>query len=228
MEVTYRPLIGITPQYDTAQSRAWIRSTYVNAVIAAGGIPVMLDQYTDRDTVVALVDRLDGILFSGGCDIHPAYYGEAIDPKCGTISDARDAFEEMLFSVIDQSSIPVLGICRGIQALNVFAGGSLHQHIDNHQDTRHTVKIAADSRLAAILGKTEIVSNSYHHQAVKVPAPGFAVTAHADDGTLEAIERTGERFFIGVQWHPEMMAEEEQKALFRAFTDACTVYAKGN
>ncbi len=226
MEHIDKPLIGITPQYDTEASRAWIRSTYVNAVIAAGGIPVMLDQYTDADTVLSLSARLDGLLFSGGCDIHPKYYGEDIAPECGTISDVRDRFEELLFSVIDNHDIPVLGICRGIQALNVFAGGSLHQHIDNHQDVRHGVTVAKSSRLAAILGKTEIISNSYHHQAVKVPAPGFAVAAHADDGTVEAIERPGDRFFVGVQWHPEIMAEEEQKALFRAFTDACTQYAK--
>ncbi len=225
MKATYKPLIGITPQYDIEQSRSWIRQSYVQAVIAAGGIPVILDQYEDRDTVAALIERLDGILFSGGCDIHPKYYGEDVAPNCGAISDVRDTFEAMLFSLIDRHTIPVLGICRGIQSMNVFAGGALHQHIDHHQDVRHIVRIESGTRLAECLGMTEIDSNSHHHQAVKAPAPGYSITAYAYDGTVEAIERPGERFFIGVQWHPEAMAEEEQHRLFRAFCDACAMYA---
>ncbi|MBQ8576675.1 MAG: gamma-glutamyl-gamma-aminobutyrate hydrolase family protein [Clostridia bacterium] len=217
------PLIGITPQYDASAKQVWIRKVYVDAVIRAGGIPVMLDQYTDRDTVAKLCTRLDGILFSGGCDLHPNLYGEEVLPECDTIAPERDAFEALLFSEVERAELPVLGICRGIQSLNVFAGGSLYQDIPGHRDVRHPVRIEAGTHLHTILGKTEISANSYHHQAVKVPAPGFVVSAYAADGTMEAVERPGERFFVGVQWHPELLVDEEDHArIFRAFVSACS------
>lgn len=226
MNLSYQPLIGITPQYELARERAWIRSSYTGAVIRAGGIPVILDQYPTKETMEALLPRLDGILFTGGVDINPKLYGEEIDPKCGEVADARDAFEQTLMEVVEQYDIPVFGICRGIQSLNVLCGGSLHQHRDNHQGTRHDVEIVKGTRLHAILGKTKINANSFHHQCVKALAPGLAVTAHAEDGTVEAIERPGARFFVGVQWHPELLSanEEDHHALFLAFVEAAREY----
>lgn len=226
MNTSYKPLIGITPQYELARERSWIRSSYTGAVIRAGGIPVILDQYPTKETMEDLLPRLDGILFTGGVDINPKLYGEEIDPKCGEIADARDAFEQTLMEVVEQYDIPVFGICRGIQSLNVLCGGSLHQHRDNHQDVRHDVEIVEGTRLHAILGKTKINANSFHHQCVKVPAPGLTVTAHAEDGTVEAIERPGARFFVGVQWHPELLSanEADHHALFLAFIDAAREY----
>ena len=226
MNPTYKPLIGITPQYEIERGRAWIRSSYTGAIIRAGGIPVILDQYPTKETAEELLPRLDGVLFTGGVDINPKLYGEEIDPKCGEVADVRDAFEQMLMEVVEQYDIPVFGICRGIQSMNVLSGGSLHQHRDNHQDVRHDVEIKAGTRLHAILGKTSINANSYHHQCVKVPAPGLIVTAHAEDGTIEAIERPGERFFVGVQWHPELLSAEEcdHHALFEAFIGAAREY----
>ncbi len=227
MNTEYKPLIGITPQYEIERERAWIRSSYTGAVIRAGGIPVILDQYPDgKETIEALLPRLDGILFTGGVDLNPKLYGEEIDPKCGEIADVRDAFEQKLMEVVEQYDIPVFGICRGIQSLNVLCGGSLHQHIDNHQSVRHDVEITEGTRLHAIIGKTKINANSFHHQCVKVPAPGLIVTAHAGDGTIEAIERPGERFFVGVQWHPELLSAEEgdHHALFCAFIGAAKEY----
>ena len=229
MMTEYKPLIGITPQYEIERERSWIRSTYTRAVIRAGGIPVILDQYTDKDVIESLLPRLDGILFTGGVDLNPKLYGEEIDPKCGEIAEVRDAFEALLMSVVEQSDMPVFGICRGIQSLNVLSGGSLHQHIDSHQDVRHDVKIEEGTRLHSIIGKTTVYANSFHHQCVKVPAPGMIVTAHAEDGTIEAIERPGERFFVGVQWHPELLSakEEDHHALFCAFVDAAKAYRAG-
>lgn len=227
MNTEYKPLIGITPQYEIERERAWIRSSYTGAVIRAGGIPVILDQYPDgKETIEALLPRLDGILFTGGVDLNPKLYGEEIDPKCGEIADVRDAFEQKLMEVVEQYDIPVFGICRGIQSLNVLCGGSLHQHIDNHQSVRHDVEITEGTRLHAIIGKTKINANSFHHQCVKVSAPGLIVTAHAGDGTIEAIERPGERFFVGVQWHPELLSAEEgdHHALFCAFIGAAREY----
>ncbi|MBR5870803.1 MAG: gamma-glutamyl-gamma-aminobutyrate hydrolase family protein [Clostridia bacterium] len=222
----YKPLIGITPQYEIERERSWIRSTYTNAVIRAGGIPVILDQYTDPAVIESLLPRLDGILFTGGVDINPKLYGEEIDEKCGEIADVRDAFEVRLMAVVEQYEIPVFGICRGIQTLNVLCGGSLHQHRDHHQGVRHDVDVVEGTRLHEIVGKTKINSNSYHHQCVKVPAPGMTVTAYAEDGTVEAIERPGDRFFVGVQWHPELLSanEEDHNALFLAFVEAARVY----
>ena len=226
MNTGYQPLIGITPQYEIERERAWIRSSYTGAVIRAGGIPVLLDQYEDKAVMEALLPRLDGILFTGGVDLNPKLYGEEIDPKCGEIADVRDAFEQKLMEVVEQYDIPVFGICRGIQSLNVLCGGSLHQHIDNHQSVRHDVEITEGTRLHTIIGKTKINANSFHHQCVKVPAPGLIVTAHAEDGTIEAIERPGERFFVGVQWHPELLSAEEgdHHALFTAFVNAAREY----
>ena len=226
MNPTYKPLIGITPQYEIERGRAWIRSSYTGAIIRAGGIPVILDQYPTKETAEALLPRLDGVLFTGGVDINPKLYGEEIDPKCGEIADVRDAFEQRLMEVVEQYDIPVFGICRGIQSMNVLSGGSLHQHRDNHQDVRHDVEIKAGTRLHAILGKTSINANSYHHQCVKVPAPGMTVTAYAPDGIVEAIERPGDRFFVGVQWHPELLSADEadHHALFLAFVEAARAY----
>ena len=224
----YQPLIGITPQYDTEGERVWIRSSYSEAVIAAGGIPVTLDQVTQPAVLDALCARLDGVLFSGGVDIHPGRYGEEIDPKCGTIAEVRDAFEAALFAAAEKTGMPVLGICRGIQTLNVFSGGTLCQHIDGHSGVRHMVDVVADTRLYGILGKTDINTNSFHHQCVKGPAPGMMVNAYAADGTIEGIERPGDRFFIGVQWHPERMTDEEDHlAILRAFVDAARAYRGG-
>lgn len=223
--MNYQPIIGITPQYDTEGERVWIRTSYSEAIIAAGGIPVVLDQVTQPAVLDALCARLDGILFSGGVDLHPRHYGEDIDPRCGAIAEARDAFEAALFAAAVKTEIPVLGICRGIQTLNVFSGGSLHQHIDGHSGVRHETTVIVGTRLHGILGKTEIETNSFHHQCVKVPAPGMTVSAYASDGTVEGMERSGERFFVGVQWHPERMIDEEAHlAILRAFVDAARAY----
>ena len=229
-KTAYQPLIGITPQYEIERERAWIRSSYTGAVIRAGGIPVILDQYQDNETIKALLPRLDGVLFTGGVDINPKLYGEEIDEKCGEIADARDDFEVRLMEVVEQYEIPVFGICRGIQSLNVLCGGSLHQHRDNHQGVRHDVAITEGTRLHSIIGKTKINSNSFHHQCVKAIAPGLIITAQADDGIVEAIERPGERFFVGVQWHPELLSanEEDHHALFCAFIRAAQEYRMMN
>lgn len=216
-----QPLIGITPQYEKERERVWIRQSYTEAVIRGGGIPVLLDQYADRAVIAKVVSRMDGILLTGGVDLHPRLYGEEIDPMCGEITEIRDIFELALLDALAVRAVPVLGICRGIQTLNVHAGGSLHQHLPDHKAVRHGVSVIPGTRLYDILGKAQIDANSYHHQAVKTPAPGFTVSAYASDGTIEAIERPGSRFYIGVQWHPELLTgETDHAALFRAFVRA--------
>ena len=226
IRAAYQPLIGITPQYEIERERSWIRSSYTGAVTLAGGIPVILDQYQDNETIKALLPRLDGILFTGGVDIHPKLYGEEIDPKCGEIADARDDFEGRLMEVVEQYDIPVFGICRGIQTINVLCGGSLYQHKDNHRGVTHDVNIVEGTRLHSIVGKTKISTNSFHHQCVKALAPGLIITAQAEDGIVEAVERPGDRFYVGVQWHPELLSADDadHHALFCAFIDAARAY----
>lgn len=220
-----RPLIGITPQYDALAQRVWIRSTYSEAVLAAGGIPVFFDLCTGEDALRAACAGLDGVLFSGGVDLHPRLYGALQEAACGEISPERDAFESALFDAVLDSGIPVLGICRGIQALNVFAGGTLMQHIEGHSDGSHRVRIVRGTRLHALLGTDVLEANSYHHQCVRTPAPGTVVSAYAADGTIEGIELPGDRFFVGVQWHPERILDNPcHRALMDAFIGAARAY----
>ncbi|MCQ2431731.1 MAG: gamma-glutamyl-gamma-aminobutyrate hydrolase family protein [Clostridia bacterium] len=221
------PLVGITPQYNMENNSIWLPPRYTSALLNVGLIPVIMEQTADPEILADLVSRLDGILFSGGPDIHPKYYGEDVHPDCGTIADARDTFELAIYRETMKRNLPTLGICRGIQFLNVAEGGPLYQHVPGHSDgVRHTVKIKANSLLAKITGMTETETNSYHHQTVKTPAPACVVTAAAEDGSVEALEKTDAvNFWLGVQWHPELMQTEESAIrLFRAFGDACREY----
>jgi putative glutamine amidotransferase len=185
--------------------------------------------------IPALLDRVDGIVLSGGPDIHPDAYGAAPHPELGPTEPPLDAFELALARAADERDVPILAICRGAQLFNVARGGSLHQHLPDvvgdgvtHRqpgapgEPVHDVTVAAGSRLAAILGRRHAHVNSFHHQAVDVLGERLAVTARADDGTVEAFEAVDRSFVVGVQWHAECLVDrEEQAALFGAFVDAC-------
>ncbi len=234
-----RPLIGVTTSELRPGELATLRrhglpphpemalgTTYLRAVEAAGGIPVILAP-TQLDAVPALVERLDGICLSGGPDIDPFVYGAGErHPQLGATQPLVDAFELTVARVADAAGLPLLGICRGAQALNVARGGTLHQHVDGHrQDELATVptqQVAVDpgSRLAAITG-TELTVNSFHHQAVDVPGTGLRVVARADDGTVEAIEDRMRTLLLGVQWHAEtLVGQAQHAALFEALVEA--------
>jgi putative glutamine amidotransferase len=235
-----RPLIGVTTSELRPGQLATLRraglpphpemalgTTYLRAVEAAGAIPVILAP-TQLDTVAALVERLDGICLSGGPDIDPFAYGAAVrHAELGETHPAVDAFELTVARAADAAGLPVLGICRGAQALNVARGGTLHQHIDGHRQaelaTEPTQPIAVEprSRLAAIAGGTELTVNSFHHQAVDVPGAGLRVVARAADGTVEAIEDRSRTLLLGVQWHAETLVDRaEHAALFAALVEA--------
>jgi putative glutamine amidotransferase len=235
-----RPLIGVTTSELRPGQLATLRraglpphpemalgTTYLRAVEAAGAIPVVLAP-TQLDTVPALVERLDGICLSGGPDIDPFAYGADVrHPELGTTDLEVDAFELAVARAADAAGLPLLGICRGAQALNVARGGTLHQHIDGHRQaelaTEPTQAIAVDprSRLGAIAGATELIVNSFHHQAVDVPGAGLRVVARAADGTAEAIEDRSRTLLLGVQWHAETLVERpEHAALFAALVEA--------
>ena len=211
-----RPIIGITGNYDTGACT--LLEGYYRSVIEAGGTPLIIPPFDNTDAMVSLLDRVDALIFSGGGDINPLYLGEEPLRELGGVNPARDWHELMLMRLAANRQIPILGICRGLQVMMAALGGKLHQDIyketsatlkhsqktERHVAT-HTVRIAPESRLAQIFDTEVLAVNSFHHQAVKETAPGFAVSALSPDGLIEAIESTQHKSMIGVQWHPECM-----------------------
>lgn len=206
---------------------------YANAVLRAGNVPVVLPRTDDVDAVRALVERIDVLLLAGGCDLDPATFGQAPSPFLGEVVAERDAFEFSLLAEAVRQRRPVLGICRGIQVINVYFGGTLyqdmpseldpamarHQRPDKPWEVVHPVRITAGSRLNGILGVTEAGVNSTHHQACRDIAPGFRVTAVADDGIVEAIE-SDTLPILGVQFHPERLVKLPDSPFTRLFSFA--------
>jgi putative glutamine amidotransferase len=225
-----RPLIGVTtsevrrkkysqplPQGDLKQPELALGLTYTRAVESAGGLPVMLAPL-DEAGIAPLVEHLAGICVSGGPDIDPAAYGADRHPKLGPVEPELDAFELAVVRRADALGLPVLGICRGSQILNVARGGTLHQHVpdvsdgsvahrqtESGRETTHDVRVEPGSRLAAIVGSEDLDVNAFHHQAVDRLGRDLRAVAWADDGIVEAIEGDGEALYLGVQWHVETL-----------------------
>jgi putative glutamine amidotransferase len=173
---------------------------------------------------VTTVDGLDGLLLAGGSDIDPSLYGAARDSRTERADCDRDSLETALLREALKRDLPVLAICRGMQLLNAFLGGTLLQHIEGHrcprQQSAHRAAITSQSRLASILGADEYVVNSRHHQCVDRVASELVVAARAPDDVVEALESPGDRFVLAVQWHPEDRTEGPDGKLFEAFRDA--------
>jgi len=236
------PLIGITgyrslPFGPLARFTFNLNEPYVRAVQAAGGLPVVIPPVLKENELRELFMRLDGLLLSGGNDVDPAIFGQTRHPATRGVSDERDRAELALVRWALAEDKPMLAICRGIQVMNVATGGTLVQDIpaqipdaaahsfsdDTPRDyIAHTIAVEADTRLAHILGKTTVTTNSWHHQACKAPGQGIVYTAWAPDGVVEGAEAPGHRFAIGVQWHPEEMfhTRTDMLALFRALVEA--------
>ncbi|MBN9391030.1 MAG: gamma-glutamyl-gamma-aminobutyrate hydrolase family protein [Chloroflexi bacterium] len=237
-----RPVIGITGDVmeTSTGARHSVRDSYVSAIINAGGIPLFIPSTGDLEIAYALYRMVDGLLFTGGVDIDPAVYGE---PVAGTemddVSEARDTTEVQLARWAFSDDLPVLGICRGQQLVNVAAGGTLYQDIpsdlpDNGVDHRgstytndrglytHRVDIEPSCGLAGIFGETEFLVNSLHHQGVKQVGEGLKVVGTAPDGMVEALEGPGHRWLYTVQWHPEELWRKQSAAsnLFKGFVEA--------
>lgn len=213
---------------------------YVKAIYRSGGTPLLAaPAFGCADPAGVAREVLScarGLLLTGGDDVDPRLYGETHPhPKIGAINPMRDEFEMALTLAALELDIPILGICRGAQILNVAAGGGLIQDIPGCVDGAHAhrvsaprwhpthrVRLAHDSMLFRIFGQETIWVNSFHHQAVGPVAPGFSVTAVADDGVVEAIEKSDSRFAVGVQWHPEGLAEQDPQSLslFNEFVNA--------
>lgn len=236
------PLIGITAYEKTVHHKPTMRmagaiAEYHESVLAAGGLPVLIPQSLDDDQLNALFGRLDAVLLPGGGDINPARYGHDPHPKTALIDNIRDDFELRLTRRAIDANKPILAICRGHQMMNVALGGTLWQHVETDlPDSKphdyyslgsewthltHTVRIAPDSRLASLLGKQAIRTNSFHHQAIQTLGDGLQVTAVSEDETIEAVELPGHRFAVGVQWHPEHLTAlvPEMQGLFRGLVE---------
>lgn len=189
---------------------------YVDAILTAGGLPMMFPN-VEPETVEGYLDHVDGVVLSGGLDVDPVHYDEEPHPKLGQVDVGRDAFELVLARAVLARQMPLLAICRGVQVLNVAMGGSLIQDIPSQveaslrhdQDTlqqdalAHSVDVAANTWLGRLCGARRVRVNSYHHQALGRVAEGFVVSGRSPDGVIEAVEHPGLPFCIGVQWHPE-------------------------
>ncbi len=234
-----RPIIGITTSITQDEGVHQMNRCYTEALLAVGAVPVMLPLPSDLSVLPDCLSRLDGLLLSGGDDVDPTHYGETQHWVCGDVTPLRDSFEIALCREAIRHRLPLLGICRGVQVMNVAQGGSLFQDLKSeypgetlaHQQkqlsryTSHAVQFSEDSALAAIFGCNALQVNSHHHQAVQKVAPGFTITATAPDGVIEALEYPELPFCIGVQWHPERLVESQKdtlhRRLFEAFADAC-------
>ncbi|HEX8121162.1 MAG TPA: gamma-glutamyl-gamma-aminobutyrate hydrolase family protein [Solirubrobacteraceae bacterium] len=204
---------------------------YPGAVARGGGAPLIVPPFAAERDVEAILDRVDGVVVSGGPDIHPCLYGEEEHPQLGPTDVGLDRFEIGLVRRALERDLPLLGICRGAEVLNVARGGTLIQHVGGHRQTEearvttHDVQVEAGSRLAEILGETRASVNSFHHQAVDKLGGGVRAVAWADDGVVEGIELAGPDFAIGVQWHAEGLIDEPQQcALFSRFAEAAERY----
>jgi putative glutamine amidotransferase len=204
---------------------------YIYAVERAGGVPIVAPSIDDLEATSRMFEIADGILFSGGEDVHPKYYKEEIIEDNVTIVEKRDSFELSLAALALKSNKPLLGICRGMQLLNVAAGGSLHQDLKTNithtlanipKDRKvHHIEIVSNTKLHRICNERRKEVNSFHHQGVKDLANMYIPTAYAEDGIIEAFEMEGDRFLVGVQWHPEMLHERypEELAIFKEFIE---------
>ncbi|MCZ8514265.1 gamma-glutamyl-gamma-aminobutyrate hydrolase family protein [Paenibacillus filicis] len=206
---------------------------YTRSLESAGAIPIMLPVLEDKKRIETLLDRLDGLLLTGGSDVSPLLYGERPKANLGKLSTERDSFELALLDCALRRDMPVFCICRGLQMLNVALGGSLYQdlvtdlgaeHFHSHKQFRkwqatHTVQIDKDSKLYQMSGVEQLGVNSYHHQAIKALGEHLKVSALSEDHIIEAVESTYHRFVVAVQWHPEMMSEKDklQQSLFDRF-----------
>src|SRR5690625_3935173 len=234
-----KPIIGITSRDDyTGRIKInLVNHTYIDAVIEAGGIPLVLANLQDLDDIDGYIKTLDGIIFSGGEDISPLVYGENPIKEVKNISYRRDKFELELFNRSYEKGLPILGICRGIQLVNVALGGSLYQDIHQqipqalgHVSTYrieggyHTIDIERDSILFDIFKEKKIQVNSQHHQRVKDVGDKLRVCARAHDGVIEAIESSNDNFVLGVQFHPAAMVSEHEEfvSIFEYFINRCT------
>ncbi|WP_042146901.1 gamma-glutamyl-gamma-aminobutyrate hydrolase family protein [Paucisalibacillus sp. EB02] len=236
-----KPLIGVVTSTDLEQDVYYTSKDNVNAINRAGGVPFLLSYSQNKDDILEIARKLDGLYATGGYDIDPTIFGEEPHPKLGIIIPERDLFEIELMKRVLELDKPIMGVCRGSQTLNIALGGDMYQDIYaqipgellQHQQKApkmhgsHYVDVLEGSLLKELTGKTRMKVNSRHHQANRNVINPLQVSALASDGVIEAIESTKHRFVLAVQWHPESMLvsdDEASEAIFNGFIEAC----KGN
>lgn len=223
------PIIAITPSWDDEKKRVVINNDYVEAIIRAGGSPVLMPLTNNEDVARTILQSVDGLLLSGGADVSPSVYKEEKLPVCGETAPARDLFETWCIHYAMQRRLPILGICRGMQIFNCVMGGSLYQDIatqfkadlkhpcyDTPRDCVHVVEISDNTKLRDVLGLDAVPVNSRHHQAVKKLGRNLRACAYAPDGLIEAMESTDGYPLLCVQWHPESLEDRflPQRTIF--------------
>ena len=244
-----RPLIGVTTQTlqaidgipDGLPHSVVMNQRYYHAVASAGAAPVLVPLLDDLETLRAIYERTDGILIPGGVDVDPAAFGEKPHERLGRIDPARDRVEIQLVKWAVEDDKPLLGLCRGLQVINVALGGTLYQDLEteypngikhdyfpNYGFSRdhlaHDVVVEAGSRMRHALIDPAVPVNSMHHQGIKALANGLSASALAPDGLIEAAESTNESYIVGVQWHPEVfeLSDPSSGVLFRDFVQAAS------
>ena len=233
-----KPLVALTPYHNIEKDEPYMRPAYLKALRTAGAVPVILPLEANADELEQLTDAFDAFLFTGGPDIHPFYFGEETQRCCGNVSSKRDWLELTLLKLAMKAKKPVLGICRGIQLLNIGLGGDIYQDLPSqfqeefpiahaqpfyYSIPSHTVCVTPGSLLSQISGKDTIQVHSMHHQAVRRLAPGLIATGHAPHGLIECVEYPEyPAFFLGIQWHPEYLWEQDEAAMgiFTTFVKA--------
>lgn len=231
-----RPIIGITSNFDPEEENFWFKRNYANSIWEVGGIPFSIPHMSGLiDSSDRILNSIDGLLLSGGSDIDPNLFGQEPKFELKQIDPVRDRLELELAEAAIEREFPVLAICRGIQIINVAAGGSLYQDISQQKEQAlsheqdaprwhptHVVKVYEDSILRNTIGRDKIKVNSLHHMNVKDIGKGFKVAARSNDGLVEAIENERAPFQLGVQWHPEAMVgnDESSRLLFSRFVEA--------
>ncbi len=233
-----KPVIALTASHETKTGELRMSPRYTDALKDCGAIPLILPLTLEEEDCIQLSESLDGLLCTGGPDVHPFRFGEETLRYCGDFSPLRDETELSLFHQFYKRKKPILGICRGIQLINIALGGDIYQDLDAQLPDRlpiahkqpfradapsHHVDLAPDSQLSRITGTTRLAVNSLHHQAVRRTGAGLRTAGQAPDGVIEALEHPDYPFLIGVQWHPEWLcrAQSHARALFEAFTAAC-------
>lgn len=233
-----KPIIGLTCEKENSINKSINRVNYpyIKAVIASGGIPIIIPTMEDTKDINRYIDIVDGVIFTGGGDISAHYFNEEPIREVDEVCQDRDMTEIALFHEVYKRGKPIFGICRGIQLINIALGGSIYQDIysqvpnvlghtcaNNIQDGYHSINIQKDSIMYEIFQKEKLVVNSQHHQSIKSLGKDLRVIAEAKDGIIEAIESTNEKFILGVQFHPEAMAMKYEEFLkpFKYFVDRC-------
>ncbi|MDR1615891.1 MAG: gamma-glutamyl-gamma-aminobutyrate hydrolase family protein [Syntrophomonadaceae bacterium] len=227
-------MIGIADTY--RDGTCYVPRTYIEAVLKSGGIPVVVPLIRDDSTIVELLRSVDGIIFPGGGDFAPAYYHEKPIPQMGSVNAPRDTFEIRLIHLAADNGLPLLGICRGLQLINIAFGGSLYQDIpaqyydksvshrqkNSNSEPSHSVIVEDSTVFSKIVGDKILMVNSAHHQAVKRLADGFTISGKAADGIVEAMEKIDSaNWILGVQFHPELLVSKDKTLLkiFQKFVD---------